>query len=1151
MPEELSTEESYSTGTNISNPTDYIPYTYIHILHIQNMKTDKQPYLVLLDSGSTISWIARQALSDDIEVTTTKPQTGATMSGTFTSNKQVVLNGIRLPEFNNTLSDIPLHTRIIETDCRYDLIMGRDFLRNIGVTLDFEKHIMVSSQLTVPMREYKYPNPKSLIESILKNTKDNYYGDDNDDNLASAYKSKTIKSNDYGKETVAEIIDKQNHLSDEKKKQLLEVASAFPELFDGKLKAFKGYEIELELKDDAKPHASRAYPVPRIQLPIFKRELNELVNQGVLEKAERSEWIAGTFIIPKKDGKVRWITDFRALNRAIKRRIYPIPKIQDILSRRSGYKYVICLDLTRHYYTFVLKDTSRYLTTIATPFGLFRYKRLPQGICIGPDVAQEAMENLLRHIDGVEVYFDDIAIFAESWDDLIKTLFQVLKILNDNGFAVNAMKTVWAKQEVEFLGHLLTPSGIKPVERKVNAIVKMSRPTCLKELRAFLGLVTYYRDMWPKRSHILAPLTDLLGIKKYHWSDDCELAFKKMKALVCKETLLRYPDSNKPYYIKTDASDYQLGGVILQLCSKTNKLVPIAYYTRKLNPAQKNYTTIEKELLSIVEIFKEFHTILFGGRIIVFTDHKNLTHDMSQYTTQRVLRWRLLLEEFGPEFKYIRGEDNVVADALSRVPIGEAGVINNSDSFFNSFAHYSTISTDLAMTLYYLDDDNYANTALGSVDDRSAMPKCDALVDDVYGTECSKPRDKTVPEDVSDVFLLYPVFDTNLGYCDFKTIAKYQKEDNDIQDALKTNPNLFVQDLNGHKLVCLRPTGGNPNWKILLPTLMMPFLIKWYHDTLLHTEGSERVYASISRYFVHPNLKADVETFINSCELCQRMKTGIRNKGHLAPRQVPLIPWQEVQVDCCGNWVIRVNKHTLKFQALTVIDTVTNLLEIVEIPDRKSRTVARAFDNTWLARYPRPSRTVHDRGPEFVGHEFQYLLQQAGITSRPITPRNPQSNGIVERVHQVVAQVIRTYIALKPPQTPAEAQEIIQDALATAMHATRCSANSSLRYLSPGSIAFNRDMLLDIPFQADLIMLQQKRQQQIDNRLIRENSKRKFYDYQPGQQVYVLRDRNSKIDAVFDGPYVIERVHTNGTVTIRLNPTTVDRVNIRLLKPSK
>ena len=167
--------------------------------------------------------------------------------------------------------------------------------------------------------------------------------------------------------------------------------------------------------------------------------------------------------------------------------------------------------------------------------------------------------------------------------------------------------------------------------------------------------------MWPCQSHVLVPLTELTGKCTFQWTPECQLALEHMTALVSSDALLAFPDHMQPFDVETDSSDYQLGSVIKQ------RWRPIAYYTRKLNSIQCNYTTLEKKLLSIVEMFKEFRTILLGSTIRVHTDHKILTHHLTEFTTQRVLRWRLLLEKFNLTFFYKSGPDNILADALSRV----------------------------------------------------------------------------------------------------------------------------------------------------------------------------------------------------------------------------------------------------------------------------------------------------------------------------------------------------------------------------------------------------------------------------------------------------------------------------------------------------
>jgi RNase H-like domain found in reverse transcriptase len=189
----------------------------------------------------------------------------------------------------------------------------------------------------------------------------------------------------------------------------------------------------------------------------------------------------------------------------------------------------------------------------------------------------------------------------------------------------------------------------------------MQAPTNIKQIRAFLGMVRYYHDMWSHRSHILAPLTELTGKKAFVWENKHQQEFEQMKVLITTNTLA-YPNHNKPFDIETNASDYQLGAII----KPDNR--PIAYYTRKLNSVQKNYTTIKKELLSIVKTLKEFWSMLIGTPITIYTDHKNPTHKLSSFSTQRVLQWRLLLEEFGSNYKYKEGSQNLIADALSHVP---------------------------------------------------------------------------------------------------------------------------------------------------------------------------------------------------------------------------------------------------------------------------------------------------------------------------------------------------------------------------------------------------------------------------------------------------------------------------------------------------
>jgi hypothetical protein len=271
------------------------------------------------------------------------------------------------------------------------------------------------------------------------------------------------------------------------------------------------------------------------------------------------------------------------------------------------------------------------------------------------------MDEILGDLEYTRTYIDDILITSTgSFDEHMEQLNEVLTRLERAGFRANVRKCYFAEAELEYLGYWLTRNGIQPQPKKVEAILRLQPPKTKRQLRHFLGMVNFYRDMWRRRSHLLAPLTGLVGKDvKYVWGKEQQSSFEEMKSVISKETLLSFPDFNKEFHIYTDASNYQLGAVIMQ------EHKPLAFYSRKMNAAQKRYTTGEQELLSIVETLKEFRNILLGQKLVVHTDHMNIVY--GNLTNDRIARWRLLLEEFGPEYQHIAGKDNVVADALSRL----------------------------------------------------------------------------------------------------------------------------------------------------------------------------------------------------------------------------------------------------------------------------------------------------------------------------------------------------------------------------------------------------------------------------------------------------------------------------------------------------
>ena len=1078
--------------------------------------------------------------------------------GKFTSNQAITLENLTLPEFLSNRTYDSIEARILPGTCRYDMILGRDALRKFGLSLDFDENKVFLEDIEQPMRPMlQHTDPLlSLAEILYIDTLDDdleldtdfafnedtsqsdagnndtsvshnkdtetAYNDDstqsdtgNDESFATHRGYKTpasqIQINKYDSMDIPKIINNCTHLTEEQRAQLISLLQNFPQLFDGVLRSYPDLKMHLDIDASVPPRTTRAYTVPMSQLALFKAELNRLIKAGALEKGTRSAWISGTFIVPKKDGKARWVSDFRALNTAIRRKVYPLPRTQDILRRRKNYRYLTKIDLSMCYYTYELDDESKDLCTIATPFGLYRYKRLPQGISQGPDIAQELIEKTMEGIDGIECYIDDVAIFSDTWDSHLETLNKVLERLQAHGCAINPSKCEWGVQETDFLGHYLTPEGMRPWSKKVRAILDMKAPRNLKELRAFIGLVNYYRDMWPGRAHALAPLTALTG-RQFRWTAIENDAFQKMKAIITGDALLAYPDHNLPFVIETDASDYQLGAIIKQ----NNR--PIAHYSRKLTSAQRNYTTIEKELLSVVETLREFRSMLLGATIDMHTDHRNLTYKLTKYNTQRVLRWRLLLEEFHPNFHYKKGSTNTIADALSRIPTGRIERSSANETL-------PIILGPDAINL--LEIDHQLAECLSHHPGFPALTDCHFQIP-AHPTLKDKPFPFEMP-----------------------ALAAMQKTDAGLKQRKNRNPKACGTRLIGGTAVQVHLNDeASGQWRIAVPDIMLKPMIHWYHENTCHTEGHNRLYNTMSKYFHHPALQATVRSIVKPCKTCKRMRKGQRQYGHLAPRDAPLQPWSEVHLDSIGPWEVKVNRHKLVFNALTCLEPCFNLLEIAPQLDKTSAECAKLFQDCWLSRYPRPMRVVHDNGPEFK-KDFQQFLRDARMKSVPCNPRTPTSNGLLEATHKAIGIVVRTLAAEHSPRSLVEANNLIRRALATAMHASRCASNESLGGYSPGSLAFGRDMILNIPLVADIITLQQFRQARIDERVLRANSKRIPHDYAVGEKVYVQKafGPGDKAKPVCAGPFTITRVHTNNNVTVEVRPGVTDRFSMRRIKP--
>ena len=380
-----------------------------------------------------------------------------------------------------------------------------------------------------------------------------------------------------------------------------------------------------------------------------------------------------------------------------------------------------------------------------------------------------------------------------------------------------------------------------------------------------------------------------------------------------------------------------------------------------------------------------------GSAIRVHTDHKNLTHRLTDFTTQRVLRWRLLLEEFNPTFLYKAGPNNVLADALSRVPTARTERESTTTS-----AHLVDCLSSYPLHVEFPTDQVVVANS------RAECPPNHVASQVAIGRSspgrCPLPTIVVQPQQ-EELFLEHPVFDAQ-GRLPFqyKTLYEYQQEEPRIL-ALQTNqPHQYQQEnMGGYELVCRYQGQHN---RICLTDTLLPLVVDWFHKATVHNSGITRLQETLRFHFYHPKLLAEVRRQVSRCDF-------------LAPREVNSAPWSDVATDCIGPWVIELRGGCdYSLRALTSIDITTNLLEIEPIVTQTSAECARAFENGWLSRYPRPLRVIHDQGSEFMGSAFQDLLRRAGIKSVPTMARNPQGNSVIEAVHKSVGQVLRTLIQI-------------------------------------------------------------------------------------------------------------------------------------------
>lgn len=434
----------------------------------------------------------------------------------------------------------------------------------------------------------------------------------------------------------------------------------------------------LYLEKDMPPIKQRYYPVSPATQEIINREVDKLLDKGVIEPSE-SGWSSPLVLVEKKalrlggpqERKWRLCVDFRKVNDATKKNAFPLPHIHHLLDQLKDSNFVSSLDLLSGYHQIEMDHDSKPLTAFTVPGkGLFQYTVMPFGLHSAPATFQSLMQRILQPIlyKHAWVYLDDILIASSTLEEHLGHLEEVLKLLHKAGLQINWDKSFFLRPRTEYLGFIVGQGEILVSPSKVEGIQHFQPPRNIKQVRSFLGLCGWYRRFLPDFATLTQPLTQLLHKdEKFNWTSDQQQAFESIKAVLSEAPTLYCPDFSAPFEVQTDASLVGTGGVLLQHVNGEEKIV--AYTSRTLSSAEKNYSVTERECLAVIHAIEKFRPYLENTSFTVVTDHASLVWlNNLKNPTGRLARWILRLGQFDYKIVHRKGKFMTVADALSRSP---------------------------------------------------------------------------------------------------------------------------------------------------------------------------------------------------------------------------------------------------------------------------------------------------------------------------------------------------------------------------------------------------------------------------------------------------------------------------------------------------
>ena len=784
-------------------------------------------------------------------------------------------------------------------------------------------------------------------------------------------------------------------VSDDTKMQKLQIIQQkHPTVFQSGLGHCVKTKAHVQLKPDATPVFCKARPIPFAQKQALREELQRLEDQGVLEKTAYSEWAVPIVLVSKPNGKVRICGDFVEVNRRSHTKQYPIPHIDDLCAKMNGGKFFTTLDLSDAYLQVELDDSSKEICVINTPYGMYKYNRMPFGISSAPAVFQQVMDQMTSALPGVAAFLDDIIIMGRNEEEHWLNVEKVIAALSSFGFRIRPEKCSWAQTSCEYLGFEFSSQGRRPSSAAINAIQALPRPKSNDEAKAFLGKVGYYSVFIPQMSSKAAPLNALLQKNaSFEWTEAEENSFQMLKQDIVNALSLTHYDPSKQLVLATDASPYGTGAVLSQIEDGVEK--PIAFASKTLTTTQKRYSQLDREGLGVIFGISKFHKFLYGRKFILQLDNKplsaifSLERKIPTMAAERLTRWALKLRAYDFVVRFRPTAQHSNADCLSRLPVGP-------DEEFDKLENEEEQETvHLIEATLFESPVNFSDVVrkLGEDNTLSKVQK------HIFNGDwpLSKPQDRSL-----------------LQYWHLKD-------------------RLFVHQ----NAVMLHTEAGI---RVVIPKPLREEILKTLH--IAHF-GIARMKQTMRQYVWWPGANADVERFCKECRVCRENAVNPPQKYQSWPE--PEEAWSRIHLDFAGPFLGKM--------WLVAIDAKTRFpyLAMMNVGQTTAKHTISALKHIFAIE-GLCDTIVSDNGSQFVAEEFGKFCHSHGILHITSPVAHPSSNGIAERFVATFKQHMKKCIGNRSEFTTAELWQAARQILFT----YRCMPHSELEGRCPAQMLHGR-----------------------------------------------------------------------------------------------